>query len=63
MCKALRIEYRGTLYHLMSRGNDGRNIYFNEAGRVLFLETIFSMSECFEINFLPMFEFPTTIIF
>ena len=35
----------------MSRGNDGQNIYFNDAGRVLFLETNFEMSECFEIDF------------
>lgn len=50
MCKASRIEYEGTLYHLMSRGNDAQIIYFYDADRVFFLETIFEMSECFKID-------------
>ena len=50
MGRAWRIEYEGALYHLMSRGNDGQDIYLNDAGRQLFLETISEMSERFGID-------------
>ncbi|MBW2605118.1 MAG: hypothetical protein JRE28_12520 [Deltaproteobacteria bacterium] len=43
MGRAWRIEYEGALYHLMSRGNNGQNIYLNDADRNLFLETISEM--------------------
>ncbi len=49
MGRAWRIEYEGALYHLMSRGNDGQDIYLNDADRNLFLETISEMSERFKI--------------
>ena len=45
MGRAWRIEYEGALYHLMSRGNDGQDIYLNDADRNLFLETISEISE------------------
>jgi putative transposase len=48
--RAWRIEHEGALYHLMSRGNDGQDIYLNDAGRNLFLETISEMSERFEVD-------------
>ena len=50
MARAWRIEYEGALYHLMSRGNDGRHIYLNDADRNLFLETISEMSERFKVD-------------
>ena len=50
MGRAWRIEYEGALYHLMSRGNDGQDIYLNDDDRNLFLETISEMSERFEVN-------------
>jgi putative transposase len=50
MGRAWRIEYEGALYHLMSRGNDGQDIYLNDADRNLFLETISEMSERFEVD-------------
>jgi len=34
----------------MSRGNDGQNIYLNDADRKLFLETVSGMSERFEVD-------------
>ncbi len=40
MSRAWRIEYEGALYYLMSRGNNGQDIYLNDADRGLFLETI-----------------------
>jgi REP element-mobilizing transposase RayT len=50
MGRAWRIEYEGALYHLMSRGNDGQDIYLNDDDRNLFLETISEMSERFEVD-------------
>ena len=50
MGRAWRIEYEGALYHLMSRGNDGQDIYLNDTDRNLFLETISEMSERFEVD-------------
>jgi len=40
---SMRIEYEGTLYHLMSWGNDGEGVYLDDADRNLFLETISEM--------------------
>ena len=50
MGRAWRIEYEGALYHLMSRGNHGQDIYLNDADRNLFLETLSEMSERFEVD-------------
>ncbi len=52
MGSAWRIEYVGTLHHLMSRGNDGQNICLNDDDRGLFLETISEMPERFEVDIL-----------
>ena len=30
MSRAWRIEYEGALYHLMSRGNEGRDIFIDK---------------------------------
>ena len=50
MGRPWRIEYKGALYHLMSRGNDGQDIFHNDEDRNLFLGTISEMSERFEID-------------
>ncbi len=31
MARALRIEYEGAFYHVTSRGNEGRKIFFGKA--------------------------------
>jgi REP element-mobilizing transposase RayT len=36
----LRIEYRGAVYHVMARGNQGRAIYRDDQDRNRFLETL-----------------------
>ena len=38
MARALRIEYEGAFYHVISRGNEGRDIFKDEADRVKFLD-------------------------
>lgn len=50
MSRAWRIEYENAYYHLMSRGNDGKDIYLVDDDRHLFLETLSEMSERFEVT-------------
>ena len=40
MARALRIEYPGAVYHVTSRGNRREKIFFSDADRSLFLETL-----------------------
>ena len=49
MSRAWRIEYEGALYHILSRGNEQGDIFYDNADRVLFLDTIGQMSERFEV--------------
>ena len=50
MSRAWRIEYEGALYHLLSRGNAGNNIFVDERDRDRFLDTIEEMSQRFEVD-------------
>ena len=50
MSRAWRIEYEGALYHLLSRGNGGNEIFVDERDRDRFLETIEEMSQRFEVD-------------
>jgi len=50
MSRAWRIEYEGALYHLLSRGNEQRDIFEDQKDRNLFLDTICEFSERFEIH-------------
>ena len=50
MSRAWRIEYEGALYHLLSRGNEGSDIFFGEGDGYRFLDTIEEMSQRFEID-------------
>jgi hypothetical protein len=40
MARKIRIEYAGTAYHVMARGNQGRAIYADERDRKLWLATL-----------------------
>jgi len=40
MGRPIRIEYPGALYHLSSRGNEGKEIFKDGADRVKFLEIL-----------------------
>ena len=48
MSSAGRIEYEGALYHLLSRGNDGNDIFVDKCDRDNFLVTIEEMTQRFE---------------
>jgi putative transposase len=50
MARAWRIEYEGAYYHLLSRGNEGRDIFLCDEDRSLFLGTIGEFGERFEIE-------------
>jgi REP element-mobilizing transposase RayT len=51
MARAWRIEYEGALYHVLSRGNEGRDIFIDDHDRRLFLATIGEMAQRFEMEF------------
>ena len=40
MARPLRIEYEGAMYHVMCRGNNGRDIFFGDDGCKKFLDTL-----------------------
>ena len=50
MGRAWRIEYDGALYHILSRGNEQKDIFYDDQDRLLFLKIIGEMSERFEID-------------
>jgi REP element-mobilizing transposase RayT len=50
MARAWRIEFEGSLYHVLSRGNEKRDIFFGDDDRRLFLDTLGEMAQRFEID-------------
>ncbi|MCP5536642.1 MAG: transposase [Akkermansiaceae bacterium] len=40
MARPIRIEYEGAMYHVMCRGNNGRDIFFGDDGCKKFLDTL-----------------------
>ena len=50
MGRACRIEYEGALYHILSRGNKQKDIFYDDKDRFFSLETIAQMSERYEID-------------
>ena len=50
MSRPWRIEYEGALYHLLSRGNEGREIFKDDIDRRFFLYLISEMSERFDMD-------------
>jgi len=50
MARAWRIEFEGALYHVLSRGNERRDIFFGDDDRQRFLDTLGDMTQRFEID-------------
>ncbi len=50
MARPLRIEFKGALYHILSRGNERRNIFLGDADYKVFLGVLEEMSERFEVD-------------
>ncbi len=45
MARPLRIEFDGALYHVTSRGNERKNIYYDDEDRALFLDVLQRVNE------------------
>ena len=45
-----RIEYPGAIYHVLSRGNERRDIFVDDDDRRMFLDTLGEMAERFELD-------------
>jgi len=50
MTRPLRIEYAGAFYHVMNRGQSGRNIFLNDKGRQSFLDLLADISRLWAIE-------------
>jgi REP element-mobilizing transposase RayT len=50
MGRAWRIEFEGAFYHVMSRGNESRDIFIDDNDRYRFLDVVGEISERFEID-------------
>ena len=59
MARPLRIEFKGALYHILSRGNERRDIFSDDDDCQAFLSVLKEMSERFEVDILPMFSCAT----
>jgi len=50
MTRPWRIKFEGAYYHILSRGNERRNIFSDNDDRISFLETLIEMSDRFEVE-------------
>ena len=50
MGKAWRIEFEGALYHVMSRGKGGNDIFLDDNDRQVFIKVLGEIDERFDID-------------
>ena len=50
MTRPLRIEYEGAFYHVLSRGNERKEVFRDDKDRTLFTEIPGVMSERFSVD-------------
>ena len=50
MGRAWRIEYEGGLYHVLSRGNEGKDIFYDDRDRLKFLDAVGEMADNYDVN-------------
>jgi putative transposase len=50
MSRAWRIEFDGAIYHVLSRGNEQRDIFTDDEDRLLFLKLMGEMADRFNIK-------------
>ncbi len=50
MARQWHIEFEGAYYHILSRGNEQRDIFDDNGDRISFLETLGNMSDRFEVD-------------
>jgi len=51
MARPWRIQYPGAYYHVLSRGNERRNIFRDDEDRKMFLETVGETCDRFDSDF------------
>jgi len=47
MARPWRIQYKAAYYHVLSRGNEGRAIFYDDQDRRIFLDTLGEASDRF----------------
>jgi putative transposase len=50
MVRSLRMDYPDTFYHVLARGNEKRNIFYDEQDYLKFLDTLAKMVERFKLE-------------
>ena len=50
MSRPWRIEFKGTLYHVFSRGNEQEDIFWDEEYRICFIYLMVKMSDRFNVD-------------
>jgi putative transposase len=50
MGRPWRIEYEGGLYHILSRGNERKEIYYDDQDRLSFLDAIGEMVQRYDVD-------------
>ena len=50
MGRAWRIEYEGGLYHVLSRGNERKDIFHDDRDRLTFLNAIGEMADNYDVD-------------
>jgi putative transposase len=52
MGRAWRIEFEGGLYHILARGNERKDIYYDDQDRLSFLELLGEMADRYDADIL-----------
>ena len=50
MARPWRIEFEGAYYHILSRGNEQRDIFYDDKDRMLFIDTLGEVSDRFDVD-------------
>lgn len=50
MSRPWRIEFKGALYHVLSRGNEQKDIFWDDEDRNCFIRIMGEMSDRFDVN-------------
>ena len=50
MVRAWRIEFEGGLYHVLSRGNERKDIFRDDRDRLTFLDAIGEMADNYDVD-------------
>ena len=62
MARPWRIEYEGAYYHVLSRGNEGKDIFYDDKDRKVFIEIMGEVSQRFDVDLFAFVLMSNTII-